>query len=527
MSSLGGFGAFSRIAIPNEDGSTAPAHLKFDDGGDSNIDFESTWKQAKSYATFETQTDPVRLPEKKVGTGDRIEKHTQTVDNKEEAKFVVDTSPAFIDFLKEQTPIMEEQLEKNLQSRAFGQYTVSWEEEINSISCAYELSPSPNFNAAASEDSVSGLTWNASGSMLVASYGKLDHAGWCSHVGSLKGWNVFRRKMDPKKPEVSIETPNCLMCAEFHPEEVSIIAGGTFNGQLLVWDLDNTDEPLLAATEFTEDNHLEPISKIVWLPGSTRKSSKILTIGGDGKVLCWGLIQKLDTSWKLDLIQGYLLSIRNKGVLTGGTALSLNSEDPNTFVVGTEPGRIYKCALNDRHNREVTADEPRFHFANPINFSYDTHTGPVNHVHFSPFHRNIFLSCACDSQIRIYHMLKQKCALTLLPSPTHYVYCCTWSPFRPLVFAAGSGDGRMYIYDLQKSRVRATATIDAGTLKAAVIAVSFNAKRRDYIATGDAKGVVRVWQLNHFLSRERPQEMALLSVLGGAEKKQGKTEEKE
>jgi hypothetical protein len=45
------------------------------------------------------------------------------------------------------------------------------------------------------------------------------------------------------------------------------------------------------------------------------------------------------------MVIGYLLSIRKQGILTGGTALSLNSEDPNTFVVGTEPGRIYKCAL--------------------------------------------------------------------------------------------------------------------------------------------------------------------------------------
>jgi WD repeat-containing protein 34 len=100
-------------------------------------------------------------------------------------------------------------------------------------------------------------------------------------------------------------------------------------------------------------------------------------------------------------------------------------------------------------------------------------------------------------------MLKQKSCMTLLPTSSHYIYCCNWSPFRPLVFAAGSGDGRLYIYDLQvlltlliilftsithylqKSRVRASATIEAGALKAPILALSFNPKQRDFIATGE------------------------------------------
>jgi WD repeat-containing protein 34 len=144
-----------------------------------------------------------------VGTHVRVDKQIQTWDLKEEPKFGTDTSPALVEFLKQHGPTIEEQLERNLYSRAFDNYVVSWEEEIHNITRAYELSPSPDFNAAASEESVTCLSWNCSGSMLAASYGKMDHSGWCAHTGSVNTWNVFRRKMDPKKPEFSLETSKC------------------------------------------------------------------------------------------------------------------------------------------------------------------------------------------------------------------------------------------------------------------------------------------------------------------------------
>jgi hypothetical protein len=71
------------------------------------------------------------------------------------------------------------------------------------------------------------------------------------------------------------------------------------------------------------------IVQIVWLPSSSRKSSKVrnnfqttylnelffasffvfgcvklVTTGTDGKVLVWTLVQKLDQTWFLQLLQG-------------------------------------------------------------------------------------------------------------------------------------------------------------------------------------------------------------------------------
>lgn len=45
-------------------------------------------------------------------------------------------------------------------------------------------------------------------------------------------------------------------------------------------------------------------------------------------------------------------------------------------------------------------------FPSPIDFSFHSHVGPVHSLEFSPFHRNLFLSCGSDGSARIYSLLQ-------------------------------------------------------------------------------------------------------------------------
>ena len=51
----------------------------------------------------------------------------------------------------------------------------------------------------------------------------------------------------------------------------------------------------------------------------------------------------------------------------------------------------------------------------PIKFSFRPHHGPVYGISCSPFHRNLFLSCATDTTIRLYSLLDV--SLYSLPPP--------------------------------------------------------------------------------------------------------------
>jgi WD repeat-containing protein 34 len=78
--------------------------------------------------------------------------------------------------------------------------------------------------------------------MLAVAYGKTDHVSWCEHQSIISVWRIFTRDLNAKKPNQTIETDNCLTNIEFHPTNPLILAGGTVNGQIYIWNLDKKDK---------------------------------------------------------------------------------------------------------------------------------------------------------------------------------------------------------------------------------------------------------------------------------------------
>ena len=48
-------------------------------------------------------------------------------------------------------------------------------------------------------------------------------------------WSLFRRQLDPSKADTAIELPDCLTCLAFHPVDPSLLAGGAYNGDVMLW----------------------------------------------------------------------------------------------------------------------------------------------------------------------------------------------------------------------------------------------------------------------------------------------------
>ncbi|CAM9422479.1 unnamed protein product, partial [Sphacelaria rigidula] len=40
---------------------------------------------------------------------------------------------------------------------------------------------------------VTGVDWSPTGSVVMASFGRIDIVGWCELPGALATWNIFRR----------------------------------------------------------------------------------------------------------------------------------------------------------------------------------------------------------------------------------------------------------------------------------------------------------------------------------------------
>lgn len=52
------------------------------------------------------------------------------------------------------------------------------------------------------------------------------------------------------------------MCVSFHPSQPALIAGGTFSGEVRLWNIGVETDPLLASSGLSDLGHKEPISKV-------------------------------------------------------------------------------------------------------------------------------------------------------------------------------------------------------------------------------------------------------------------------
>lgn len=132
-----------------------------------------------------------------------------------------------------------------------------------------------------------GLSWNCTGNLIAASYGRNDITGWCDFPGAVCCWNISGKHAQSSEPDVVLDHTACLMCVAYHPDKPAVLAAGSFNGELLVWDLSVNTESAIAISPIIEYSHKEPIMSLQWVYDSTVQTYLLLTVGADGKVLYW------------------------------------------------------------------------------------------------------------------------------------------------------------------------------------------------------------------------------------------------
>ena len=186
---------------------------------------------------------------------------------------------------------------------------------------------------------VTSVSWNSNGTNLAVAYGKTNHKTWCECQSVVSIWPVFRREFDAKKPTTNIEVQNCLTELAFHPSDPLILAGGTMNGQIILWNI-NSENPQICISDIDEYYHRESITKLIWSVHESlttlQTQINLVSTSTDGKILVWRLEDKLRYP-----IKGHILS-KKKGADThviGATSLDTTIiKNDHTYFVGAEGG---------------------------------------------------------------------------------------------------------------------------------------------------------------------------------------------
>ena len=86
---------------------------------------------------------------------------------------------------------------------------------------------------------------------------------------------------------LSLELPECLTCLDFHPEDPSLLAGGAFNGDVLMWNLAAAEDKLVGKSTLCNYTHHEPVQRVCWTKDPLRRGHRgylLCSIAADGKV---------------------------------------------------------------------------------------------------------------------------------------------------------------------------------------------------------------------------------------------------
>lgn len=213
--------------------------------------------------------------------------------------------------------------------------------------------------------------------------------------------------------------------------------------------------------------------------------------------------------------------------------------------------RQVEAYATEKRSKEITLAmvyeaklDPNALYPSAMDFVFDKHGGPVYDVNFSPFRKSLFLTCSSDGTARMYSYQQKEPILSLEVTPSSsYLYAIEWSKTRPMLFGVAAEDGNVYLYDLKNDRVNpsvvlrgkdpptgmaapstasstastsSTSTKPVTTSGAAMFDLAFNPRQRNFLAAGDADGVIHVWKLSWHLANFQSGESGLLEAAEAA-----------
>jgi hypothetical protein len=501
----------------------------------AELNMKSSWQAEKHFSNGVAQTMAVAFCEEEAQTTVSALQASETLDKAEGTGSVADRAPPakqsgsgwvypgehFDDdsvaaFLAEVHEELTEELVANCKSSAFDAYEANWKAKKDTLALSTTLTPP---FALEQEWHATGLEWNVSGTSVAVSYGRIDTTAWCQQKGYACVWH-FLGAVDEGKPNVTLEADSYITALAFHPTKPSLLAGGTYNGEVLLWNLTEEGAKPMSSVGFSMGPR-EPLSQLQWVQDlrEARDSHRyvLCTASADGKILFWSPTNKFK-----EAISGYEVHNKKRAVV-GVQSLSFVSGGIGGFgqhtvpgvesvmLLGLESGDVFRTKPGNSMQAAAAANQPAASGFSVLEVDhFEAHLGPVQSVDCSPFFRNLFLTCSSDGAVRLYSTLERAHLAVLEPTQEtkHFLYAAEFSPSRPSVFAAVSRNSQMYIYDLAESRATPSAVVDVGTDGCPVLSVAFNKADASLLATGDAKGVVKVWHLASTLSEPTDLERA-------------------
>lgn len=260
-----------------------------------------------------------------------------------------------------------------------------------------------------------------------------------------------------------------VLSVAFSPFHPNLIIGGTYAGQILIWDtraksLPQLKSPLGAA------GHTHPIYSLN-IVGS-QNAHNLISASTDGTICSWTLDMLAKPQETLELSHPQHPKTDEVSI----TTIAFQGSETTTMLVGTEEGNIYGVNRYDRAGAKAGLLS---------NETYKAHTGPVFGLDFHPLagpidFSDLFLSCGVDWTVRLWRSKGSsvsgmqshrgsgnEVSNTIAPLHTFeeasdYVLDARWHPQHPAVFGTVDAGGKFDIWNINAdAEVPAVSTVVA------------------------------------------------------------------
>ncbi|KAF6773910.1 Cytoplasmic dynein 1 intermediate chain 1, partial [Paragonimus kellicotti] len=155
-------------------------------------------------------------------------------------------------------------------------------------------------------------------------------------------WNMKYAKT--QRPEYIFHCQSPLTSAtlsKFHP---NIVIGGTYSGQIVLWDSRSNKRTPVQRSPLTSWAHTHPVFAVTLV--GTQNAHNIISLGSDGSLCAWSLemlAQPREKTKVCEMSSGGLFDLYP-------TCMSFFDSDVNNYAVGAENGNAY---CGQRHSRSV------------------------------------------------------------------------------------------------------------------------------------------------------------------------------
>ncbi|OAX38984.1 WD40 repeat-like protein [Rhizopogon vinicolor AM-OR11-026] len=451
------------------------------------------------------------LEEESVQLEKEIEQEIRELTEEERAHIL--SAPEFLDFVEQSSKILQRALNDGYDY--IRDYTIGTEangddsegKRVKRICAFYDERYGKN-------RSITDIDWSPKYPELsVASYNK-NPAALNEPDGIVAVWNLHL--LD--RPEFVFHSQSDVLSVTFSPFHSNLVFGGTYSGQILLWDTRSKHLPVLK-TPLSAAGHTHPVYAMQMV--GTQNAHNLITSSTDGTVCSWLVDMLAQPQETLELnYAGH-----NKTGEVAITALDFPDNETTTFWVGTEEGNVYQANRYDRAGAKAGLNQYDV---------YKGHAGPIMGLHFHPLvgpvdFSDLFLTVSVDWTVKLWRAksLAKPSTTAQVIAPIYsfdeaddYVYDVKWHTSHPALFGTVDGSGKFDLWNLNTDTEVPVVSTNVGSGRA-INKIEWDRKDGRRAALGGSDGKLYVYDIGDMaLPRESEWtdlQKTIAGFIGGAQ----------